>query len=365
MILFVSATAPAGGSMVTDPEVTFVESDVTADTTWTQADGPYRIIQDIEIKPGGALTIEPGTRIEIAEDITVTISGSLQTNGTEARPVHITRSGGATAEHRWQTLRYNGTTGSVLELQHTTLEGGNTGVTVASGSGRVRVVDSTVQEFTTAGLAVAGTGTAPPIAVQRSTFRAINGHAIRVDPGAGTVDRVSLRATPSSVGEAANHNLRLETSVGVSLDSIRLSYNSDGSVASVDPESINRIGVDKNRDGSIDQSFEEAVTAVSSTDSQLEISLSESVKLPRDGRLIVDYNDTVNPTTRGIYPVEVQLRDGGRQRLATGVEAALVIGNVVSPYDSPVEPDPPTDAGVDPDQPTTQVRGLTVRGGEV
>jgi hypothetical protein len=142
-----------------------------------------------------------------------------------------------------------------------------------------------------------------------------------------------------------------------------LSYNSDGSVASVDPESINRIGVDKNRDGSIDQSFEEAVTAVSSTDSQLEISLSESVKLPRDGRLIVDYNDTVNPTTRGIYPVEVQLRDGGRQRLATGVEAALVIGNVVSPYDSPVEPDPPTDAGVDPDQPTTQVRDLTVRGG--
>ncbi len=363
IILFVSATAPAAGGTVTDSEVTFVESDLTADTTWTKGDGPYRIIQDIEIKPGAALTIEPGTRVEIAEDVTVTISGSLQTNGIKGRPVDITRSEGATAEHRWQTLRYNGTTGSVLELQHTTLEGGNTGVTVASDSGRVRVVDSTVQEFTTAGLAVAGTGTTPSIAVQRSTFRAINGHAIRVDPGAGTVDRVSLRATPSSVGEAAKHTLRLETSVGVSLDSIRLSYDSDGSVASVDPESINRIGVDKNRDGSIDQSFKQAVTAVSSTDSQLEISLSESVKLPRDGRLIVDYDDTVNPTTQGVYPVEVQFCDDGRQRLATGVEAALVVGNVVSPYDSPVKPDPPTDAGVDPDQPTTQVRDLTVRGG--
>ena len=356
------------GGTATDAEVTFVESDLTADTTWTQGDGPYRIIQDIEIEPGAALTIEPGTRIEIAEDVTVSISGSLQTNGTAARPVEITRSGGVAAEYRWQTLRYNGTTGSVLELQHTTLEGGNTGITVASGSGRVRVVDSTVQEFTTAGLAVAGTGTAPPIAVQRSTFRAINGHAIRVDPGAGTVDRVSLRATPNSVaGEPKDspptHTLRLETSVGVSLDSIRLSYDSDGSVASVGAGSINRIGVDRNRNGSIDQSFSGAVAAVSSTDSQLEISLSESVQLPRDGQLIVEYDDTVNPTTRGVYPVEVQLRDGGRQRLATGVQAALVVGNVVSPYDSPVEPDPPTDAGVDPDRPTTQVRDLTVRGG--
>ena len=348
-ILVVSAVAPAAGA-VTDPGITFVESDVTTDTTWTPADGPYRIIRDVEVDPGATLTVAPGTSIEIAEDITVTVSGSLRTNGTAARPVAITRSSGAAAERRWETLRYNGTTGSVLDLRHTTIAGGDAGITVASDDGRVRVVDSTVRDFTTAGVAVTGTTATPPIAVRRSTFRGIGGHAIRASPGAGTVDRVSLRATPDAIGETADHTLELEPGVGVSFDSIRLSYASDGSVASVGAGSIERIGLDRNRNGSIDRSFAGSVASVSSTDSRLEISLSESVEIPSDGRLIVEYDDAVNPTTRGIYPVAVRLRDGGLERLATGVEAAFVVGSVVSP----------TDAAVDPDQPTTRVRGLAV-----
>ena len=351
-VLVASAAAPAAEAVAADPDVTFVESDVTTDTTWTPADGPYRIIQDVEVDPRATLTVAPGTRIEIAEDITVTVSGSLRTNGTAARPVAITRSAGAAADRRWERIRYNGTTGSALALRHTTLAGGTTGITVASDDGRLHVVDSTLRDFTTAGLAVAGTTATPPIAVRRSTFRAIGGHAIRASPGAGTVDRVSLRAAPDSIGETADHTLELEPGVGVSLDTIRLSYAADGSVASVGTGDVERIGLDRNRNGNIDRSFAGSVASVSSTDSRLEISLSESVAIPSDGRLIVEYDDAVNPTTRGIYPVEVRLRDGGLDRLASGVEAAFVVGDVASP----------TDAAVDPDQPTTRVRGLAVLG---
>ena len=351
-MLVASAIAPVAGGAATDPDVTFVESDVTTDTTWTPGEGPYRIIQDVAVDPGATLTVAPGTRIEIAEDITVTVSGSLRANGTAARPVAITRSEGAAADRRWEQLRYNGTAGSVLAVRHTTLTGGTTGITVASDDGRVRVVDSTLRDFTTAGLAVAGTTATPPIAVRRSTFRAIGGHAIRANPGAGTVDRVSLRADPDSIAETAEHTFTLDPGVGVSLDSIQLSYASDGSVASVGAGDIQRIGLDRNRDGGIDRSFAGSVASVTSTDSRLEISLSESVEIPSDGRLIVEYDDAVNPTTRGIYPVEVRLRDGGLERLASGVEAAFVVGGVASP----------TDAAVDPDQPTTRVRGLAVLG---
>ena len=345
-MIVLSVCAPAAAATATDPNVTFVESSVTADTTWTPAEGPYRVIQDIEVESGATLTIAPGTNVEVAEDITVTVSGSLRANGTAARPVAITRSEGAAAARRWGTVRYNGTEGSALELQHTTLRGGTTGITVASDDGSVAVVDSTVRDLTAAGLAVAGTTATPPIAVRGSTFRGIGDHAIQASPGAGTTDRVSLTAAPDSIDAGADHTLALDPGVGVSFDSIRLTYGSDGSVASVGGGSIERIGVDRDRDGDVDRSISGSVASVSSTASRVEISFSDSVDVPADARLLVEYDDAVNPSTRGVYPVNVQLRDGGIPRTAAGIEAQFAVGGV-----------PPLSG---PQQPSTRVRGLSV-----
>ena len=95
VILVVSSLlAPAATAATTSSDVTFVESAITTDTTWTPTDGPYRIVQDLEIASGATLTVKPGTRIELAENITVTVSGSLHTKGTTASPVLITRTDG-------------------------------------------------------------------------------------------------------------------------------------------------------------------------------------------------------------------------------------------------------------------------------
>ena len=352
-MLVVSLGAPvAAVTSASDADVTFVESDVTTDTTWTPGDGPYRIIQDTEVAPGATLTVEPGTRVELAQDITVTVSGSLRTDGTAARPVTITQPDGVAADRRWDSIEYTGTAGSSLTFHNTTLEGGTTGLEVASSAGTVDVVDSTVRDFTTAGLAVTATTAAPPITVRRSTFREVGTHAIQATPSAGTTDRVSLTAASDARRADTDHTLELHPGVVASMDSIRLQYGSDGSVASVGSGSIERIGVDRDGDGTVEQSFAGSVASVSSSDSRLEISFSETVEVPSDGQLIVEYDDAVNPTTRGIYPVEVQLRDGTVSQLAAGVEAAFVVGGVTSPVD----------ADISPEQPSTQVRGLAVLG---
>jgi len=371
-MVVLSMSAPvAAAATTTDPGVTFVESGITTDTTWTPDDGPYRVIQDIEIAPGATLTVAPGTTVELAEDITVSVSGSLRTNGTATRPVEITRAEGAAADRRWGSLRYNGTERSSIRLRHTTLVGGTTGVTVASSDGSVAVVDSTIRDFTTAGLAVTETTAAPSIIVRRSTFRTIGDHAIQASPSAGATDRVSLTAAPDTIGTNADHTLALQPGVGVSTDSIALEYSSDGSVASVDGDSIERIGLDRNRDGSLERSFSESVNSVSSTDSRLEISLSESVEIPSDGQLIVEYDDAVNPSTRGIYPVAVQLRERSVPQLSSGVEAPFVVGGVTSPTELARGPEPTVVAVGDPptvvyrrdaNQPATRVRGLAVLG---
>lgn len=351
-ILVSSLLAPAATAATTRPDVTFVESTITTETTWTPADGPYRIVQDLEIAPGATLTVKPGTRIELAENITVTVDGSLHTNGTAASPVTITRADGATADRRWSGLEYTGREGSSLRLQNTTLEGGHSGVSVASSDGTIEIVDSTFRDFTRAGLAVTETTAAPPIAIRRSTFHDIGDHAIQASPTAGTTDRVSL-TTPNGAGADAVHTLALQPGVGVSLDTIHLEHDSDGSVAAVSADSIERIGLDRNRNGSVDRSFADSVAEVSATRSRLRISLSKSVSIPSDGQLIVEYEDAVNPTTRGTYPVTVDLQKEGVSQIAAGVEAPFAVGDVTPPREIDSVPERP---------PTTQVNGLTVVG---
>lgn len=362
--LVLSMSSPAAAAATTaDADVTFVESDIATDTTWTPADGPYRIIRDVEIEPGATLTVEPGTTVEVAEDTTVTVSGSLRTEGTAARPVAITRSDGAAADRRWESLRYNGTDESTLRLQQTTLTGGTAGITAVSSDGEIDVVDSTIRDFTAAGLRVTETTVAPPITVRGSTFRDIGDHAIQASPSAGTTDGVSLTATPDAIGENASHTLSLRPGVAVSFDSIDIAYGSDGSVASVGSEDIERIGVDRDGDGGIERSLAGSVASASSTDARLTIAFSESVDLPSHRRLVVEYDDAVNPTTRGIYPVGVQLRENGVAQLSSGVDAPFAVGGVTSPIYPHVEIGEGgeiLEETADPDTPATQSKVLGI-----
>ena len=135
------------GATTPEEDVTFVESTITTDTTWTPEGGPYRIIQDIRVEPGATLTLEPGTRVQLAEQITLTVSGSLNATGTEARPVTISRSEGASPDRRWESIRYNGSDDSRFVVRNATLTGGVHGVTVASSAGSIKIVDSTMRDF--------------------------------------------------------------------------------------------------------------------------------------------------------------------------------------------------------------------------
>ncbi|WP_396613574.1 right-handed parallel beta-helix repeat-containing protein (plasmid) [Haloferax sp. S1W] len=333
VVSLVTSLVSPGAVAETNTDTTFVESDITTDATWTPDGGPYRIIQDIHIAPGATLTIQPGTDIQLAEQITLSVDGSLYANGTDDRPVTISRTDGAAPDRRWASIRYNGTDTSRLVVHNTTLEGGTSGITVDSSDGTIRVVDSTLQDFSTAGLSVDDTTATPSVTIKRSAFRIIDGHAIRASPSMGATGDVSLTASPNGRENRSNHMLSLDAGVGVAFDTVELQYSSAGTVRSVDAQSIERIGLDRNRNGSIERSFFPHVSDVSSTDNRLEISLSKPVRIPSDGRLLVEYKDAVNPATRGIYPVTVDLRKETVSQLSDGVQGSFVVGNITSPVD--------------------------------
>ncbi|MGQ4557043.1 right-handed parallel beta-helix repeat-containing protein [Halobellus sp. GM3] len=314
-------------------EITFVESSIATDTTWTPDDGPYRIIQDVEIEPGATLTIEPGTTVQIAERVTLTVSGSLSANGTEARPVTIKRSRGTSSDRRWRAVRYDGTDASRLAIRNTTLEGGVDGIAVSSREGSISIRDSTLRDFESAGVSVDDVTATPRITIEGSAFQGIGGHAVRASPSFGATEGVSLTAYPMSNSPLWNNSFSLDPGVGVSLDTVQLEYPSSASVDRVGPETL-RIGIDRNRNGSIDRPFSGLVTDVSAVDGRIQISLSRSVRIPSDGRLTVEYDGVRNPETRGIYPVGVRLLDGGISQLSDGVYASYNVGEVTSPFRS-------------------------------
>ncbi|MFD1570524.1 right-handed parallel beta-helix repeat-containing protein [Halorubrum laminariae] len=349
-------TAPTAATHDTDSGVTFVESPIATDTTWSPADGPYRIIRSVEIEPGATLTIEPGTDVQLAEGVTLTVRGSLRSDGTADRPVTLRRTAGTDPDHRWESLRYEGGDDSRLALHNTTLRGGSTGVDAASDDGAIRIVDSTLEEFATAGVGVTdATPTAPKIALVGSTVRDVDGHAIDVTPSTGAIEAIELTAANPTRGQTTRNTLTLDPGAGVSTNAIRLRYPADSSVRGVNADTIARIGIDADRDGDVDRSLAEAVTNVSVDGRQIEIRLSRTVRLSSRDRLLVEYGGVENPPTRGVYPVDVNLLADGVPQLSDGVRAAYVVGEDADPSAGPdVEP-----SGALPAEPT-RASGLTV-----
>jgi hypothetical protein len=63
---------------------------ITSNTTWTQADGPYRLASGtILVNQGVTLTIEPGVRIVFGENAALVVNGTLNAQGTSEQKIEF------------------------------------------------------------------------------------------------------------------------------------------------------------------------------------------------------------------------------------------------------------------------------------
>ena len=87
----------------------------TSDQTWS---GNFSLDEDVVIASGATLLIESGTHINVTEDITITIQGNLQIQGTTEAPVSIWGSWFAenSVQARWQGFLLD--SGSVASVLH-------------------------------------------------------------------------------------------------------------------------------------------------------------------------------------------------------------------------------------------------------
>ncbi|MBX7251317.1 MAG: right-handed parallel beta-helix repeat-containing protein, partial [Candidatus Promineofilum sp.] len=81
---------PTPTATMPPPPVTEVCGSITANTTWSPANGTYVATCGVTVDTGVTLTIQPGTVIKLSYWGDFTINGTLRVQGTSANPVYFT-----------------------------------------------------------------------------------------------------------------------------------------------------------------------------------------------------------------------------------------------------------------------------------
>jgi parallel beta-helix repeat protein len=310
--------ASADDAADSSADVTYVEDNIAEDTTWTAEEGPYRIAADITVEEGATLVVEPGTTVQPASDISITVEGNLSAEGTAEAPISVSPAPQAPDRVRWATIRYEGSSQSSLSLAHVTLERATNALTVGSSVGRIDVDEATVRTVSENGIRVVDDAGTPALTVEDSTFTDIGERGVAVTPGMGAVGESSVTSNSSEPGNRTEHQLALTPGADVTMDTFRVSYRGHGNVDEVKRESLRAFGLDLNGDGTVDRSLLPLVASVGTPQSNAyEIRLGRAVIVPADAAVRVAYNDTVNPRTYGTYPVAVDFRTNGVSQTAT------------------------------------------------
>jgi len=159
----------ASFSETDDTAPTFVTDDITDDVKWNASEGPYRVTSSITVEDDTTLVVEPGTRVECVDGITLTIKGMLTLAGSSTERVTL--------------IGFEGSYGIVvasdgeLSLEHATvnsvnedivLDGGTASITESTIEGSIGYQNDT-SELTLVGSTVSGqlftvfTGTRPNV----------------------------------------------------------------------------------------------------------------------------------------------------------------------------------------------------------
>ena len=94
----------------TTGSLSVVEGPLPGTTTWTAADGPYLMRDDVTIPPDARLDIEPGTIVYGSAGASIIVRGRLHAQGTEAAPVLFRAAG---CDGRWGGIAFDNTGTSV------------------------------------------------------------------------------------------------------------------------------------------------------------------------------------------------------------------------------------------------------------
>ncbi len=83
---------------------TYVEGEIQQDTVWTLTDSPFIVINDVIIKSGYTLTVEPGVEVRFGGNFSLIVEGTLNAAGTQEDMIKFTSNRDQPQLGDWSTI---------------------------------------------------------------------------------------------------------------------------------------------------------------------------------------------------------------------------------------------------------------------
>lgn len=158
--LLVGSVVVNGLPLFNNVAATTVESDITEDVVWTVANSPYLLSNNISVRKGATLAIEPGVVVTLDENVMLSVEGTLLANGNsderivfELNPLVIGKPGAP--EVHWTGLRFAGENTDLFKLQFVEIRNSKNGVTIES-LGIVEIENSEMANNMLSGIHIIG-----------------------------------------------------------------------------------------------------------------------------------------------------------------------------------------------------------------
>ncbi|QLH81237.1 BGTF surface domain-containing protein [Halosimplex pelagicum] len=142
-------------------------------------------------------------------------------------------------------------------------------------------------------------------AVVEFTAEGINGIANFTNPPG----RQQIYTQRDPTGNSSTHTATFSNpSSEMQFSSLSVTYEDrQRSIPELSNANITHFGIDVDDNGQIDRDLQSAISAATISENTISLELSETIELPADGDVLIQYGNITDPDTSGQYPVTVQV----------------------------------------------------------
>jgi parallel beta-helix repeat protein len=136
-VLIIGSLAATSKTLFPQANATYVEGSIQQDTVWTLVDSPFVVVNDLIVKAGYTLTIEPGVEVKFGGAFSLEVEGVLNAVGTAEDAIKFTSNKYEPQLGDWGTIRL------VNKLQTSTIaysvvKYATHGITFENGTAQIR-----------------------------------------------------------------------------------------------------------------------------------------------------------------------------------------------------------------------------------
>jgi len=149
-IAFKSISATADLTTTSASSSTNVSGRISTNTTWTLANSPYIVVDDVVVETDVFLTIEPGVVVKFSSGKSLIIDGALVAQGNSTHKIAFTSNATTPQPSDWGTIRFRDTSiDQACIIDWAIIEYANAGITLYNSSPKI---DNSIMQYNVDGL---------------------------------------------------------------------------------------------------------------------------------------------------------------------------------------------------------------------